>query len=63
VTEHPTAQWTGQQIMMGIALGSVVGQVINFGVNLYIRSQGGTTERFYHCRFGSSRAQLHFRLW
>jgi putative ABC transport system permease protein len=28
--------------VMGIALGWLVGQVINFGANVYIRSQGGT---------------------
>jgi len=28
--------------LMGIALGWIVGHVINFGANLYIRSQGGT---------------------
>src|SRR4030095_16490399 len=27
---------------MGIALGWIVGRVINFGANVYIRSQGGT---------------------
>lgn len=29
--------------LMGIALGWLVGQIINFGANVYIRSQGGTT--------------------
>jgi len=28
--------------LVGIALGWVVGRVINFGANVYIRSQGGT---------------------
>jgi len=28
--------------LMGIALGWIVGQIINFGANVYIRSQGGT---------------------
>jgi putative ABC transport system permease protein len=28
--------------IFGVALGWIVGRIINFGANLYIRSQGGT---------------------
>ena len=29
--------------LLGIALGWIVGRLINFGANIYIQSQGGTT--------------------
>jgi putative ABC transport system permease protein len=37
--------------VMGIALGWLVGRVINFGANLYIRSQGGTPGTLFSLPF------------
>ncbi len=33
--------------LVGIAIGWAVGQIINFGVNIYIRTQGGTPGTFF----------------
>jgi putative ABC transport system permease protein len=32
---------------VGIVIGWTVGQIINFGVNIYIRTQGGTPGTFF----------------
>ena len=41
--------------LVGVALGWAIGQVINFGTNIYLKSQSFPPEHFWACRGGWSR--------
>src|SRR5262249_30900325 len=47
---------------MGVALGWLVGRIINFGANLYIRSQGGTPGTLFNLPFWLIGAAIGFSI-